>query len=503
MGRLFLSLAIGGLLGFQGIGCQAVGRPETSGQPATQLGRTAPAATLGVPQAAHVDGHLVESLTLVQFETGEDLLPLPALEQPETIVAPDAQQHVPPQPVEHYAALAAASHPRIQAARARVAAASQRVPQARALEDPALVNQFWPIPESGLQTADGRAVNDLSISQDYPWPEKRSARAAIAARETQIAVAQLSQTILEIEEAVRLAYYELWFADRAIAIVEKNRQVGSELITIAEARNRAGGSQQDILRAQLQLDAIDERLIELRQQKAVAQADLAALIQQPAMENIEPTDSIDIADVPTQLDALFQAAQQCNPRLQERLAAISRDRQQLRLANLGRYPDFMLGAGWMSMTTDDAISQVATGTDNVSFMVGMTLPIWRGRIDASIREASAELTAASREHDGAQNDVIRQLRRLREQALAAEQQLRLYEERILPRSERTLRLSSADYVGQLVGFAEVADSFTELLLFQLQAARARATLAGTLAQIDRVVGCEVAEAQTQSEMRGH
>jgi outer membrane protein, heavy metal efflux system len=483
--------ALAVLLGIQGLGCQSVGdrAPSPSlSDLTTEQHASAPPPPLA---AAPIARQLTDSVLPVQFQTEEELMPPSDLLQPGTIdPSPDLSTQV-PKPVEHYVQLALANHPRIRAAQARVAAASQRVPQARALEDPVLVNTFWPIPDAALQTADGRAVNDLRLSQELPWPGKRSTRAAVADRETRIAATQLSQTRLEIEEAVHLAYYELWFADRAMAITEENRQIGAELVTLAEARNRAGGSQQDILRAQLQLDVIDNRLIELRQQKAVAQADLAALIQQPEMEDIEPSEKIEIADIPRRMDALIAAAEECSPRLQERLAAVSRERQEMRLATLGRYPDLMVGAGWMAMTTDDALSAVATGTDTVNFMVGLTLPIWRGRINASIREASAEVTAASREYDDAQNDVVRQLRRLKEQALAAQEQLRLYEERILPRTRQTLQLSSADYRGQLIGFGEVVDNFTELLMFELQAARSRATLAGTLAQIDRVVGCEI------------
>ena len=153
-----------------------------------------------------------------------------------------------PQPVGHFVGIALSSHPRLQAARARVAAAAQRAPQALALEDPLLSNSFYPISDQALQTASGRAGNMLSVSQKYPWPQKRWTKAAIADRETQIALAKLAQVEFEIEEMVRLAYYELWFADRAIDITENNRQIAVELVRLAEARNATGGSQQDILR---------------------------------------------------------------------------------------------------------------------------------------------------------------------------------------------------------------------------------------------------------------
>ncbi|WP_228714637.1 TolC family protein [Posidoniimonas corsicana] len=393
--------------------------------------------------------------------------------------------------------MAVGSHPRIRAARARVAAAIQRAPQARALDDPLLTNSFYPISDQALQTAAGRAGNTMALSQKYPWPEKRCTRAAIADRETQMAMARLDQLELEIEEMVRLAYYELWFADRSLEISRRNREIAAELITLAKARNQAGGSQQDVLRAQLQVDAIDDRLIGLARQKALAQADLAALVGDPGRANIEPTRELDNAALPDSVEELFAVAGECSPRLRELQWAVSRDRQKQQLACLNRYPDFTMGASWQSITESAAISPVANGHDNVGFMVGVTLPIWREKINASIREASAEVTASNRNFNAARDDTYRQIRRLVEQVGAAEEQLRLYNERVLPRAKQALKLASADYRGRLVDFGEVTDGFTEVLMFELQVARAEATLAGTMAQLRRAVGCEAMTADSR------
>ncbi len=409
-------------------------------------------------------------------------------------VVSNSSKQLPPQPVEHFIEVAKTGHPRILSARARVSAAASRVPQVRALDDPMLSNNFYPISNQALQTASGRAGNTLSISQKFPWPEKRWTKAAIAGREIQIARAKLAQVELEIEELVRLAYYELWFADRAIEIMEHNRYIALELVALAGARNAAGGSQQDVLRAELQLGSLDDRLIKLRLQKAVAQADLAALTQRPGLTGIEPTSDINANQITERQDKLFALAEECNPRLRERQWAVSRDHQKRRLANLGSYPDFILGTGWQTVTESDAVSPVADGHDNVSFMVGITLPLWNSRTDAAIREATAQTSASSREMNDAQDDTFRQIRRLRERARAFNEQLQIYDNRILPHAKRALKLASADYQGQLVDFGEVADGFTDVLMFELQVARTKATLAGTMAQLYRAVGCEVGTA---------
>lgn len=490
---------VGLLLGVSSTGCRHLPAKQASATDSLHINSskhvTADSTTVIEPSQPHAVQPLNDdTIKLTNHQVGEgDDKPETAVEEAESIAAPVPIESpsVGPQPVEYFLEIAMSAHPRVRAGRARVAAASHRAPQARSLDDPLLSNSFYPISDQALQTAAGRAGNTLSLSQKYPWPEKRWTKAAIADRETQIAAAKLAQVELEIEEAVRLAYYELWFADQAIDITEQNRQIASEIVKLAEARNAAGGSQQDVLRAQLQLDTLDDRLIGLRRQKAVAQADLAALIQQPAMLGIEPVEEIEVSQVPEQLDALLAAAQECSPRLRERRWAVSRDRQKQQLACLGKYPDFVLGAGWQTITESDAVSPVANGHDNVNFMVGVTLPIWRDRINAAICEASANVAASSREFNDVRDDTFRQIRRLSEQAYAADEQLRLYDQRILPRAKRALKLASADYRGRLVDFGEVADGFTEVLMFELQVARTKAALAGTVAQMRRAVGCEV------------
>jgi cobalt-zinc-cadmium efflux system outer membrane protein len=430
-------------------------------------------------------------------EASEEELPAAGVRSAAAIVPESTEAETPlvevlRQPESYFVETAMAGHPRVLAARARVAAATNRPLQASSLADPTITNTFFPLSDQALQTAAGRAGNGLMLSQMYPWPEKRWTKEAIACREVQIAAAKLAQVELEIEELTRLAYYELWFADRSLAITEKNRQIAAELVQLAEARNATGGSQQDVLRAQLQVDGIDDRLVELRRRRELAEADLAALIQRPSEVGLATTENLMPRGAATGLEALVAAAERCNPRLRERQWAASRDRQKEKLAELQKYPDFNFGVGWQTITESDALSPMANGHDNISFMVGLTLPIWRDRIRAGVNEARWEAVASTRDYNDAHDDSLRQIRRAVETAEAAEEQRRLYAERMLPRARRQIELSAADYRGGRVDFGEVTDGFTEMFTLELQVVRAEAMLAGSLAQLKRAVGCEVA-----------
>lgn len=395
-----------------------------------------------------------------------------------------------PQPVDYYIHLARAQHPSLQAARQRVSAEASRIPQARALPDPAFNNTFWPLQDQSLQTAAGRVGNQMSLSQTVPWPEKLRTKAAIVSQEVQIAKAEVDLLEREITESVRLAYYEVWYATRAIAILEETEKLIDDLTEVAESRYRSGGTQQDVLRARLESDRLQDQRVRLVRQKRVAQADLGTLVQQPVTMIAETSPDLGLADVPKQLDELIALAEKCNPKLAGLAWEIQRDRQKHKLACLQKYPDLQFGLNW-GLVSDDhkVISPVANGSDQLSFNVGTTLPVWRRKISAGVREASHRTSSTTKRLNAERDAVFGKIRRLLAQADAFSEQRDIYEQRIIPRTEDTLKLSIADYRGKRTDFFSLIETQRELLLFETQLARINASLAGSVAQLERAVGC--------------
>ncbi|MEO9595249.1 TolC family protein [Rhodopirellula bahusiensis] len=394
------------------------------------------------------------------------------------------------QPVDYFISQALAAHPSIQAARQRVQAELERIPQVTALPDPQFNNTFWPLHDNSIQTAAGRVANQMSLQQGVPFPDKLRTKGSIVSREAQMAQAEVERIERKITESVRLSYYEVWYATRAIAIIEESRDLVDDLAKVAEARYRSGGTQQDVLRAQLEIDRLDDQIIQLTKQLEMSQADLAALLQQPVSLLPQATEELGIADAPMQLDALISQAEQCNPSLRGLAAEIQRDRQKQRLACLQQYPDFMVGLNWGIVSDNhDVISPVANGNDNLSITFGTTLPIWREKINAGVREASRRTSSTQQRLEAERDEIYGRLRRLLAQADSLVEQTDIYEDRIIPRTEDTLKLAIADYRGERTDFFTLIETYRELLMFETQLARINASLAGAIAQIDRTVGC--------------
>ena len=391
--------------------------------------------------------------------------------------------------VESCVQIAVQSHPKVAAARARVAAAQHRIPQARSLADPMLNNNFFPIASNAQQTASGRMQNSISLTQAVPWPEKLRAKEAIAAREVCIAQAELESIEREIVESARLAYYEIWLAQRGQEIVRENQKLVDDLIRVAEGSYKSGGSQQDVINAEIERERLTRQQFELEGQSSAAQADLAALMQQPQSLSITTDMDLPFDNLPTRLENLVALAEQCNPELRGLGFEIQRDIQKRRLANLQRYSDFQFGAGYDFMTTSQALSPVADGVDNISFGVGMTLPVWREKIRAGVSESSAQVVSSARLRDAEKLSIVGRLRRLMAEIDSLDQQRAIFIERIIPRSEQALKIAMSEYTVRKTSFVQLTANYRELLTLKFQVIQLQASLAARIAQLERTVGC--------------
>ncbi|MEM7558960.1 MAG: TolC family protein, partial [Planctomycetota bacterium] len=293
--------------------------------------------------------------------------------------------------VSQYVAMAVAANPKLLALRQRVQALQMRIPQAKALPDPRLQETFWPFQGNALETAGGRAANQIGFSQAMPWPEKRKSLAAIACREVDIARSEVEVAKLEIVEATKLACIEIWLAEEALRVVDEFEDLVKQLNQVSEAQYRSGNknaSQQDVLRAQIESDRLQSRRAQLQHRLRAAQADLSALLHHPETPIGGVVGTYLEADFHEQLNALVAVAVENNPVLRGLAMEIARDREKHHLACLQKYPDFSLAANWLMVSDNNALSPVATGNDNFGFTVGVTLPVWREKIRAGIAEAS-------------------------------------------------------------------------------------------------------------------
>ena len=246
-------------------------------------------------------------------------------------------------------------------------------------------------------------------------------------------------------------------------------------------------SQQDVLRADLEISNVENELIRLRQQLESGRARLARVLHVAPQTRLLPLDQLPPEEVPRDLDWLQRQAVAARPELHARLAAIQRDQQAVELAHLDYKPDVTLGMSWIDVSTA-GISPVANGRDTFLLTAGVNLPVYRKRLDSSVRFAEAKAVATAREYDSLRDATLEEVTDLFAQARSQQDLLVLFSEDILPKARQTLEVSSQAYNVGEVDFLQLIDNWRQLLRYEIGYRRLEASLRQTLAELERVVG---------------
>jgi outer membrane protein TolC len=405
--------------------------------------------------------------------------------QPEAAVAPVLPELAGPHRVEEYIQFALIQNPDIQTARKRMEAFAYQIPVAASLQDPMLNVTAQP---EQVQTAAGKQEAILSASQKLPWFGKLDTRASVAESQTNVARAHLAAVELATIEKVKRAYYELYFIQQAISVTGTEQKLLTEIRAIADARYKTGKtSQQDVLRADLEVANLENELIRLRQQLESGQARLARLLHIAPQTRVLALAQLRPEQAPRDLDALQRQAVTARPELHAQLAAIERDRQVVELARLEYKPDVTLGFSWIDVA-NAGISPIANGRDAFLLTAGVNLPVYRRRLDASVRSAEAAAVSSARQYDSLRDGTLEEVSDLFAQARSQQDLLILFREEILPKARQTLEVSSRAYNVGEVDFLQLLDNWRQLLRYEVSYRRLESSLRQTLAELERVVG---------------
>lgn len=145
----------------------------------------------------------------------------------------------------------------------------QRVPQSNALDDPELTVRLWNTPNSLDVTQSDRII--YGLAQQFPFPGTLSQQEQIAEKVVEQAEQHLAGKKREIIAAVKVAYYEWFYAHQALELHHQEAIRLKQFFEAATAKFRVGkGNQVDVLKAQVEQSKWSQHLPILEQQKTTA-----------------------------------------------------------------------------------------------------------------------------------------------------------------------------------------------------------------------------------------
>ncbi len=391
---------------------------------------------------------------------------------------------------------AIANSPAIRQALALHRAELQRLPQVTALPDPTLaVTQFARTPETRV----GPQTTLVSVTQAVPGFGKRRLRGESASRAASVRAEAVAVLRADVVRRVKLAYYDLGYLDRALAINREEERLLAQYEELARSRYVQGlGRQSDVVRLQAEITRVLSRRETLEWRQIDGVATLNAALDRPADVPVGP---VALAGPPAvRLDdaALAAAGRGGRPEVRASQRDVEHREAELELARRNHWPDFSVGAAWGNVLgrrdlRGGAVPPAVDGKDVYSVMVGVNLPLFRTKYAAGVREAAERAEAARAAHDAALNDTERAIRTTTFRLRALERQLALFERTLLPQAEQAQSSTEAAYAGGGADALDLLDGQRLLLDVRLGLAQLRTDYYKALADLERVAGTAVPE----------
>lgn len=354
---------------------------------------------------------------------------------------------------------------------ARASAQEDRAVSDSQLPDPMLRTTLANVPTDSF-ALDQEPMTQIQVGLRQEIPRGSTLRINRERREGEAEIERMRRaaTIRKVELAVRLAWFDKFYASNAQAIVEESRTAVSDLIDALSASYAQGKlTSQDVLRAELELSLLDDKLAELDQRRAVAEAELSRYIgvdaSRPAPEEMP-------ALSPPGTVEEIEARLVRHPVVGVNDAMIGVEETGVALAKQAYKPAWAIEGGYGARGANRA--------DLASVGVSLTIPIFTGKrqdraLSASRKEKSAAELDRATTLLGLQRDLIRAYADWTQ----LERRVQLYDDAVVKRASETADASVSAYGGGLTDFpelirAQLAELDAELNRFELQIARAKA-----------------------------
>lgn len=388
-----------------------------------------------------------------------------------------------------YLAYAAINNPGLMAAFNRWKGSLEKISQNRTLPDPRFTYTYF---VKEVETRVGPQRQKFGLVQTFPWLGKLKLRGDAATEAANAMQQQYEAAKLNLFFRVKKYYYEYYYLARAIAITQENVDLVKYLEEVALAKYRAGvGPYANVIKAQVELGKLTDRLQSLRDLRDPIVAELNAALNRPPDASLFWPQSVPEIEINSSQQDLIRWLAENNPDLKAMDFEIAKQRVGIDLARKNYFPDISIGAEFID--TDEALNPLTpdSGKDPVMAMLSINLPIWYGRYQAAEKEARAQWMAAKRSRINATNNLIADLKMSFYEFQDAKRKINLYRDTLIPKGVESLEVTQKAFESGNVDFVNLIDAQRILLEFRLSYERALADYAQGLAKLEMLVGKEL------------
>jgi outer membrane protein TolC len=374
-------------------------------------------------------------------------------------------------------------NPTLEAMLSAWRAAAQRYPQVISLDDPMFMAMAAP---ASFDSKDVESAYAFQLNQKFPWYGKRAARGRQARAESNAALHDLEDGRVRLAETTAGAFYDYYLASHQLDLNRENVEVIRGFRDLAQRKYAANQvTRQDALQADVELAQQERRQIELRRKLKIAIARINTLLQkEPFAAIAAPPNRLDAPTGPIDTASLEQHALSHRPDLGALAEKVRAGEAAVTLACKEYYPDLEVFGRY------DKFWQPTSTQGDLQPQVGLNLnlPIYRGRLDAAVREATFSLSQRRAEYEQLKLDVQYEVVSAAEELDESRQTVELFRDKLIPAAEQNVDAARANYDANKASFLNLTMAQRQLLELRQDQQEALATYHSRLAALKRAAG---------------
>ena len=336
----------------------------------------------------------------------------------------------------------------------------------------------------------------VGISQQIPYFGKLDLKGQAAAKQAESMQWMIDITKLELIRGVKDTYYQIYYTDKSLEIVNKNIRVLDDIITIAGIKYSVGqGMQQDIILAQVDRSKLLETKVILEQQRKSQEAALNALLYRRADTPVGRIPDFDVKPLAMTADDVRNYCWENNPKIKQLKADIAKAEVQLKLAHKEYYPDFNVFFDWgirYALPPGTASHTGSTvdveGLNVYTAGVNINIPIQLKRRAAAVEEAKANIMMTTEDLNNYMNGLDSAISDLLARLDKASKLVTLYKTGIIPQAQQSLESSTSNYRVNNMAFQAVLEARRTLFDYEQKYYENLAEYQKLVALGDAVVG---------------
>jgi len=337
----------------------------------------------------------------------------------------------------------AASHSRLmEAGVSQTAAAREMAIAAGQLPDPILKLGINNLPINGEDrlslSKDFMTMRSVGLMQEFTREAKRSARASRYDKEAETAITNRTLTLVNLQRATALAWFDRYYQERMVELLQKQRSEVKLQIEAAEAVYRGGrGSLSDVYAARSALAQLDDRIAQSERLVATAIVQLTRWIGDSATQ---PLSKLPVMASVSIVDANLEAQILHHPQIAVMEAQENTALADVELARANKQADWTLEL--MVNQRGSSYSKMVS--------INASVPLQWDPSKRQDRELAAKLATVAQlraEREDALRAHVAEVRVMVHEWQSNRTRLRRYDDSILPLTAERTRVALAAYRG--------------------------------------------------------